>query len=107
MRYKFYNAGDGKIIVTSTYAGRTVRGTAKCAPGDSYSEEAGKNLALARCDSKVAHKRHKHALKRYQEALDWYDEAYQYLQDMERYCDDSYDAMVKADNELNDILTKM
>ena len=40
-KYRYYTAGN-KIIAVSTYAGKTVRGIAKCAEGDTFDIEKGK-----------------------------------------------------------------
>ncbi len=68
-KYKFYIATkeDGNpymVIATSTYAGKTVRGVAKCHPNDmkNFDIEFGKKLAAARCNEKIANKRHKKAI---------------------------------------------
>lgn len=55
-----------KVIALSTYAGRTVRGVAKCHPDDKFDEEFGKKLAAARCNQKIASKRYERAFRKYQ-----------------------------------------
>ena len=42
-KYKYYQAGN-KVIAVSTFAGRTVRGVAKCNPKDNFDLEKGKML---------------------------------------------------------------
>lgn len=59
-KYHYYIAGN-KVIATSTYAGKTVRGVAKCAEGDTFDLEKGKRLAALRCGEKVAKKRYERA----------------------------------------------
>ena len=54
-----------KVIALSSFAGRTVRGVAKCHPGDSFDEEFGKRLAAARCNKKIAEKRYARAQSEY------------------------------------------
>ena len=54
-----------KVIALSTYAGRTVRGVAKCHPDDKFDEEFGKKLAAARCNQKIASKRYERAFRKY------------------------------------------
>ena len=49
MKYRFAYAPN-KVIAITTYAGKTVRGIAKCSPDDSFSKEKGEELAVARCD---------------------------------------------------------
>ena len=55
-QYRFYDNGS-KVVAVSSYAGRPVRGVAKCDPRDSFDIEKGRALAEARCDVKVAQKR--------------------------------------------------
>lgn len=60
-RYTFYKQGNN-VICVSHYAGKTVKGIARCAPDDVYDENFGKALAQLRCDIKVAEKRYKAAV---------------------------------------------
>lgn len=59
-KYRVYKH-DNEIIAISTFAGRDVKGIAKCDPRDTYSEEKGIALAEARCDRKICVKRVKRA----------------------------------------------
>ena len=52
------------VVALSTYAGKIVKGVAKCREGDSFNLEAGKRLAAARCDLKVCMKRKNRALQK-------------------------------------------
>lgn len=58
-KYVNYTKPDGSIVTIciSRYAGKTVKGYAKCHPGDTYDEEFGKKLARARCDIIVNNRR--------------------------------------------------
>ena len=67
-RYKIFRDGKGKIIVASSYAGKIVRGVAKCNENDTYKEDTGIALATARCDVKIANKRVKRAMAKYDAA---------------------------------------
>lgn len=60
-----YVVTPNKVIALSTYAGRTVRGIAKCHPNDTFNEDYGKALAAARCNQKVAAKRYARAQAEY------------------------------------------
>ena len=82
-RYKYFiDEKNRKVIVVSTYAGKTVRGVAKAEPRDSFDIEKGKALAKARCDAKVAEKRAKRATKKINEARDFLIDARNYYEDM-------------------------
>lgn len=66
-RYNFYKTKN-KVICVSSYAGKTIRGVAKCAPNDTFDEEKGKRLAQLRCDLKVAAARVRNAEAKMNEA---------------------------------------
>lgn len=67
-RYRIFKDGKGKIVVASSYAGKIVRGIAKCNANDTYKEDTGIALATARCDVKIANKRVKRAMAKYDAA---------------------------------------
>lgn len=68
--YKYVVIPGEKVIAISTYAGRTVKGVAKCHPNDTFDVEFGKKLAAARCNEKISYKRLTRALNKYKEAID-------------------------------------
>lgn len=84
-RYRFYKSSDNVIVAVSTFAGKTVRGVAKCAPNDTFNEERGKRLAAARCGVKISEKRLKRAEKKYNEAVAAYEKAFIHMKEMEYY----------------------
>ena len=94
-----------KIIALSTYAGRTVRGIAKCHPNDTFNEEFGKALAAARCNEKIAEKRYARARKKYFELLKEVDDFQVRAREAEQYYRDSYIAYHRAIKELGEIPT--
>ena len=98
--YKYITAGN-KVIALSSYAGKTVRGVAKCAPGDVFDEEKGKDLATARCAYKIALKREKRARKKYKEACIEFAKADKFLKQMETYLDNAEGEVDAARDALN------
>ena len=109
MRYNTYTNGVDKVIVTSTYAGKTVRGVAICAPGDDFDLEFGKRLAAARCNEKVAEKRYNRANAKLNSILDQKNELFEKLCDAENYYHDSfiaYNEAAQAVDRLIDSLAK-
>ena len=78
-RYKIYESGN-KVIAVSSFAGKAVRGIAKCDPSDTFSPEIGRQLAEARCNVNVADKRERYAADRLKDAIAWYNEASAYMQ---------------------------
>ena len=98
--YKYITAGN-KVIALSSYAGKTVRGVAKCAPGDVFNEEKGKDLATARCAYKIALKRQKRANRKYAEAVAEFARAEKFLAQMEAYVDRAEGEVDAARDALN------
>ena len=74
-----------KVIVLSKYAGKDVRGIAKCSPNDKFDIETGRVLATLRCDEKVAWKRYQRAQKKVAEAREEVRVATNWLNEMEDY----------------------
>ena len=87
-KYKFYqfkNENGGlTIVAASTYAGRTVKGYAKCDPRDEFDIEKGKKLAAARCNLKIAEKRKARAAYKYMESAREADKAAEYFDRMKQ-----------------------
>lgn len=111
-KYKYFvfqsrDHASTQITAVSTYAGKTVKGHAKCDPNDTYNEEKGKALAAARCNYKVACMRQKRAERKYKEAEAMYIKAKAYLDDMGYYLADSNLSVGVAHDELQDILETM
>ena len=94
--------GVTEILAISTYAGKTVKGKAKCDPRDkaNYSIEKGKALAAARCNSKVSAKRVNRATRKVAEAKDQLADAKAYLEKMQNYLADSQKDLEEADMNL-------
>lgn len=104
--YRYYLAGN-KIIAVSTYAGKTVRGTAICAPGDKFNLEFGKRLAAARCNEKVAAKRYARANKKYNELLNQYADIMVEMEKVEEYYHNSYLAYNEAAQEVDYLIASL
>lgn len=103
-RYKYYTDGENKVVAVSSYAGKTVRGVAKCDPRDSFNEADGKMLAEARCALKVADKRYARAQKEYAKAYVAVVAAQKRLEKMSTYVTDSYQEQKMAEKNLETIM---
>ena len=103
-RYKYYTDGENKVVAVSSYAGKTVRGVAKCDPRDSFNEADGKMLAEARCALKVAEKRHARAQREYDKANTAMKKAKERLDKMSTYVTDSYQEQKMAEKNLETIM---
>lgn len=102
-KYKFISHNN-EIIAISTYAGKTVKGIAKCSDKDTFDEQSGKSLAAARCNMKVANKRVKNAEVRLDQAIRNLYDAKQYYTKMVEYYNDSLDDRHEAKQNLQKIL---
>ena len=109
-KYQYYfatkvNGEPYKVVAVSTYAGRRVRGVAKCSPEDEFDIEKGKILAAARCSLKVSEKRRDRAVREFMKAKKAVAEANKRYRDMEVYMNDAFNA-VAADIEYLKTLTE-
>lgn len=97
--YHYYSTSN-QVIAVSTYAGKTVRGVAKCDPRDEFNLEKGKELATRRCAVKIAEKRMKRAFKKNDEAAMALAKATSHFEKMYEYEQDAVAAYNKAMLEL-------
>ena len=101
--YVFYRS-DNKIIALSTYAGKTVKGIAKCSPEDEFNVETGKSLAAARCNAKVAVKRVKNAQKEWSKAVQEHFKAERRMRKMAQYYTDAVKRSKEAQATVDSII---
>ncbi len=99
-KYKFYTDGSNKMVAVSTYAGKTVRGVAKCDPRDTFDVEVGQNLAIARCAMKIANKRYARAQREFEKAEQEVAKALVRLNKMENYVNDARSEVTEAKRNL-------
>lgn len=99
-RYRYYKGKDNKIVAVSSYAGKTVKGVAKCDPRDEYNEESGKKLAALRCNLKVASKREARAKKMVVQAQKDLNAAQHHYDKMSKYFKDAYMKKAIAEHDL-------
>ena len=96
-----------EIIAWSTYAGKPVYGKAICRAGDTYNEETGKRLAIARCAAKIAKKRLKRANKLCNEANAQVKAAMDHGYKMDHYYRDAREEYLSACEEVENILNEL
>lgn len=109
-KYHIWTSVEGKpygVTACSTYAGKTVKGTAKCDPRDEFDLETGKKLAAARCSVRIANKRVARASKKYLEAADALYAAQVKFENMRQYYMDAVDQADEAAEELRGMLTEL
>ena len=95
------------VIAISSFAGKAVKGVAKCNPEDGYVKELGELIAKARCDIKVAKRRTKHAEKKLIEAKKELAKARARVAKMESYVTDSYTMEMDAKNAYDKLMEHM
>lgn len=105
-KYKFFRQGN-KVIAVTTYAGKTVRGTAKCHESDTFDFETGKKLAAARCAVKVAQKRYDRAFAKKNTAEVAYYKARQHFDKMVDYVANAEDALYAECRTLEDLIEEI
>lgn len=99
---------DAKVVVaTSTYAGKTVRGVARCHPNDEFDMDKGIQLAVYRCNLKVADKRQARAARKVKEAKLALYEAQVFLDKMLDYRAQSVFDYLSIKDDLEDIETNV
>lgn len=106
-RYKYATDSSNTVIAISTYAGKPVKGVAKCDPNDNFSYDYGKKLAKARCDVKISKKRYKNANSKVKAAHEALIAAREYYSKMVEYEMDSFRAMDAAKENLTNILNEV
>lgn len=104
-KYTFYMNG-ARVIAVSTYAGKIVRGVAKCSNKDEFSAAAGKEIAAARCNVRVCRKRKQRAMAKYNEAYEKLAMAQKEFDRMSQYLTDSQEMLNEAIVELEQVEKK-
>lgn len=102
-QYRYYGS-DKTVVAVSTYAGKTVRGVAKCNSADEFALETGKKLAGARCNVKIAARRVKNAKNKRAEAVAALEAAQKRVAEMNAYYDDAVACHETAVAELEEVL---
>lgn len=110
-KYKYFTTktkdGRDKVIAISTYAGRTVRGSAICDTNDTFSMENGKELAAARCAEKIAQKRVNRARAKLAEAAKMVAQADDFFIRMDNYLEDAENELIMAQSHLGKVMESL
>lgn len=104
--YKIHRSKN-KVFAIGSFAGKPVRGIAKCDPEDTFSMRIGEDLATARCENKIAIKRVKYAEAKKAAALKAFNEAKKFLDEMNAYYDKSVEQLSEARENLNSVLDEV
>lgn len=106
MRYRYFNS-ETEVVCVSSFAGKSVVGRAKCAPGDNFNLEVGKKLARLRCDLKIAKKRKKSADKKEIAARMAVHAAKEEWEKSVEYYKSASAEINTVSNELNDLISTL
>lgn len=107
-KYKFFtNPKTNEVIAVSTFAGRTVKGHAKCHSNDAFNLEIGQKLASLRCGQKIALKRVARARKCVERAKYEYNHALAMYLKMIDYLNDSENELAEIESELAEFERKI
>lgn len=106
INYKIFTHNN-EVIAVSTFAGKTVRGVAKCNPADAFDLAKGKALAEARCNAKVAEKRFKRAKSKCEETFKAYSDAVTKHNKMVDYYEDALAAKELAEKEIAELMGQL
>ena len=96
-----------QVVAVCRYAGRKVRAVAKCAPEDTFDIEIGTELAIARCEWKVAKLKLQNAGACYMTAAKAADEAAIKLGKLKDYYMDSVDQLDEAGAAMQAVIEKL
>ena len=108
VNYKIYiDEKNRSVIAVCRYVGRTVKAVAKCAPEDTFNIEIGTELAVARCEWKVAKLKLQNAGASYMTAAKAADEAAIRLGKMKDYYMDSVDQLDEAGAAMQKVIEKL
>ena len=93
-----YNCYETKntVVCVAFYAGKPVKGIAKCNPEDKFDLDTGKELAKRRCAAKIAKKKAKYAADKYYDARTQYQNAKAHLEDMSSFMNKTAEDMITA-----------
>lgn len=64
MKYRYFTNNKDVVICESSFAGKKVKGVAKCSPEDKFELDYGRLLSKARVDYKIATLKYKRAYKK-------------------------------------------
>ena len=104
--YTIHTDNKRIVVALSTYAGKPVKGIAKCSPEDKFDFDTGKNIAEARCNLAVAIKRCVWARRKVREAYLAKQEADRFYNEMKMYLERSAQDLTKAKCELDSALNE-
>ena len=103
-KYKCFTNNKDVVVVVCRYAGRPIRGVAKCSPNDTFDLEKGTEIAKTRANLKVAKMRKKRALEKRREAESIAVKAWDDSREAHAYWMDARNQYKQLEKHLEEIL---
>ena len=107
MRQYTYHVTEDKVYCITKFAGKAIKGVAKCDPEDTFNLDTGKKLAQLRCIAKIAKKKHKIAIMKMEEARNKLHDATKYMITAEENYNDTFKKMCEVNLELEEFENKL
>ena len=107
MRQYTYHVTEDKVYCITKFAGKAIKGVAKCDPEDTFNLDTGKGLSKCRCNAKIATKKHKIACDKLEEARTRLIEATKYMHIALENFNDTYKKMCEVNLELEEFENKL
>ena len=111
---RFVKLIDGTIVAICSFAGKSIRGEAKCNPSDIMNDKIGTDLAVLRFDEKLgrrkiarAKEKRRNSAKEVRLAREAYERAMNHYSNAELYYDDAKYAHEQALKQLNKFLDNL
>ena len=107
MKYT-YTISNNKVYCVSHYAGKAVRGVAKCDESyDKFDAKIGMQLAKLRCDKKIAKKRVKNMIRKLNNAIEVLIKAQNTVDNLSKLAEEASGAYNNLEIELNEFENKL
>lgn len=104
-KYRIETAdNDRTVIAESSFAGKPVKGIAKCDPKDTPDLEKGIKLAILRCDEKIAIKKMARGAQKLRDAEVQFEDSRKNLDDMQDYFNAAEKKLIDTSKELEDYM---
>jgi hypothetical protein len=104
-KYRIFTTNyDKTVIAVSSFAGKRVRGVAKCSPEDTFDLETGVKLAILRCDLAIAMKKVKRAAVKIKNAEAELVNAKKEWEIVHKYAMDADEKYIDAEKALHEFM---
>lgn len=103
--YEIIHAGKKTIAIAHCH-GKVVRGVAVCSEKDEFNPEIGEEIAIARCNFKIAKMKRNYFRDKSYEYIELINKLERCMSKIDEKYDEAYDNFIDADNYLISVLKK-